>query len=67
MKNLNLSQEKRKLRENLINVYLKGGCQEDGIRPFLVVSGDRMSDNGHRLNHKKLHLNMRKHFFTVSD
>ncbi|GAB0182839.1 mitochondrial enolase superfamily member 1 [Grus japonensis] len=61
------SLEKRRLREDLINAYkyLKGGCLEDGARPFSVVPGGRTRDNGHKLEHRKLHLHMRKNFFTV--
>ncbi|PKU46401.1 hypothetical protein llap_3289 [Limosa lapponica baueri] len=53
--------EKRRLRGDLINSYkyLMVRCQGDRARLFPVVHS-----NGHKLEHRKFRLNMRKNFLT---
>jgi len=61
------SLQKRRLRGDFINAYkyLKSGCQEDGARLFSVVPSNKTRGNGHKLKHRKFHLNMTKNFFPL--
>ena len=62
-----LSLKKRWLGQDLINVhkYLKAGCKEDGARLISVVPNTRTRSNGHKLEHRTLPVNIRKHFSAV--
>lgn len=44
-----------------IQMHFKGIHQEDGVRLFSVGLTDGIMSNGHRLKHRKFHLNINKH------
>lgn len=50
---------------SLIYKFLKGACKEDRGNITSVVSSDRSRGNGHNQKHRRLHLNVREHYFTV--
>lgn len=54
--------EKRQLRWDITNMskYFKGVCQEEGNRLFSVVPSDNTRGNGHKLEHREFHSNVRK-------
>jgi len=47
-------------------MYLKEGCSEDGANLLSVVHSARARGNGHKLEHRGFHLNIRKYFYTVT-
>lgn len=44
-----------------------GECIEDRARLFSVVTSGRTTGKGHKLKHGRLPLNIRKHFFAVTE
>lgn len=44
---------------------MKGGFREDRARLFSVVPSYRARGNGHKPEHRRLALNIRKHFFST--
>ncbi|PKU44123.1 hypothetical protein llap_5571 [Limosa lapponica baueri] len=67
LRHLGLFSLEKRPRGELINAYKyqKGGCQEDGVRLFSVVPGDRTRGNGHTLEHRKFCLTMWENFFPL--
>lgn len=59
------SLEKKRLRGDLLNVYkyLKGSYQDS--QAFAVVPSARTRGKVHKLEHRRFHPNIRKHFFKV--
>jgi len=64
-----LSPEKRRLKGNLINTdnYFKSSCQEGKSRLLSVMPSNRTRDNGHKLEHRKFHMNIGKNFINCED
>ena len=58
--------EKTWLIGDIINAYkyVKGRCQENRVRLSSLVPNNRTRENGHKLEHRKFNLNLRKDFFT---
>jgi len=48
-----------------LDKYLQGKCQEDWAKLFLVVLSHSTGGNGHKLEPRKFHLNLRNIFLTL--
>lgn len=61
------SLEKRRFWGRSPNVFkcLEGFCKADRARLLSVLLSDRRRDSGPKVKHRRLHLNVRNHFFTV--
>lgn len=45
--------------------YLNEGCNKEGVRLSSLMPSNRIRDHGHKLKHRRLPVNIRKHFFTM--
>lgn len=50
---------------SLIYKFLKGACKEDRGNLTSLVSSDKSRGNGNNQKHRRLHLNVSEHYFTV--